>query len=455
MRPPRSCARIAARDARVRLLAAPPLADGLDRQGPCLPPPRRRRRAARICCSSTPTCASAPDAAARAGRPRRRRRGAALVSAVPRQVMRLARRVARPCRRSTCCCSAICRWRAMRSSPATRARRRLRPAGAGRDARPTAAAGGHARDPRLPARRHSARPALPPQRLPDGLGAGAPPRLLPHVSRLRRGLGGLRQERARGHGDAARPAGLDACSWRRRTSLPLVLLLAGRRPCRRPRRRCCCRCRPRRRHLAARESLVAVPLHPLTVLVAPGDPVGALVRCGMRPAGGLEGPRLSGRDDGMSAAPRGAGDRPDHETRISRSPRSLLAPAIASAVLAFYRFVRIADDIADAPGPGAGREAPPPRRPGGGAAPRRPGRAAGGRGSRRSTAARGRCREARLLLPPSARTRKAPAMPTGTSSSTTAASPPIPVGRFLLRLHGEGDERAAAPPTRSAPRCRS
>ncbi len=34
-------------------------------------------------------------------------------------------------------------------------------------------------------------------------------------------------------------------------------------------------------------------------------------------------------------------------TRISRSPRGLFIRATASAILAFYNFVRTADDIAD------------------------------------------------------------------------------------------------------------
>ena len=77
----------------------------------------------------------------------------------------------------------------------------------------------------------------------------------------------------------------------------------------------------------------------------------------------------------------------------------VLARPLRGPVLAFYRFVRAADDIADAPRPAPARRSWPARRAGGGAGRRRPRRARGrcpGRG--RPRARRRRRAEARLLL---------------------------------------------------------
>ena len=79
-----------ARRARAPADRAGPAA-GLDRQGACLPPPVAAAARARTCSSSMPTCASRPTPPRR-WPATRRHSGAGLVSAVPRQEMRHARR---------------------------------------------------------------------------------------------------------------------------------------------------------------------------------------------------------------------------------------------------------------------------------------------------------------------------------------------------------------------------
>ena len=271
-----------------------------------------------------------------------------------------------------------------------------------------------------------------------------------------RSLERLPQERAGGHGDAGRPAGLDA------------LLLGGPHRC----PGCCCPTRRRRPpccstyatraadHAGARASRPGPSrCIPAAVAVALAIQWTALARAGRaarpRPAR-VEGPRLPDVDGAVSgehgeAAPR-ASRRATPARRTSPSPRACWRPAARRKVLAFYRFVRAADDVADDPRLTPADKLAPARRDGSRAAtaptppcPRPPALHAHG-GRHRGGAA--------PCLPPFARMPCRRATRTGPALLDYCARSAAPVGRILLRLHGEDAGQRARPPTRSARRCR-
>ena len=117
----------------------------------------------------------------------------------------------------------------------------------------------------------------------------------------------------------------------------------------------------------------------------------------------------------------------------------VLAGPQRAAILAFYSFARMADDIAD--GPDLSPEAKLRRLDDAEAA-----LLAGDAGCRTRRASRcrhpprGRPRRRRgSSCRRSGRTRSRRAMPTGPTSPIIAGVSAVPVGRFLLRLHGEGE----------------
>ena len=143
-------------------------------------------------------------------------------------------------------------------------------------------------------------------------------------------------------------------------------------------------------------------------------------------------------------------------TRTFPSPPSCSRAEHRGAVLAFYRFVRAADDIADAADLGGRREAGAARRARAGARCRRRRRSRRRRASTPSTRSTGpgSIAGARSARAPSGRTRSRRATPTGRSFSTTAASPPIRSAASCCVFTARADGRTPRP-TRSAPRCRS
>ena len=342
----------------------------------------------------------------------------------------------------------------MRATTQPVAGRRLRPARCWSTAEAYRAAGGHAAIRGLPPRRAHAGPPVPRAGPSHRSRRRRRARRLPDVSTgFGDGLGRLPEERARGHGAAAGPAGLDgapgrrahpaagaARSWRLLGAGPIwpaalaTLLSFGIRAA---------------ITLRAGESLWTIPLHPATVatgLAIQWTALAARSAAGRRPGRAASTMRLT-RGAALSAEGPPVGELP--------GGLPAAGTAAARAGSAFYRFVRLADDVADAPDLAGCGEA------------RRLAALETALVDGRSRRARGRCpgrgrpRAAALASPrpgccstPSGRTRSSGATPTGRSCSPTAAARPT-------RWAGSSFGCTASPSlpwlrrTRCAPRCRS
>ncbi|MFC7543611.1 squalene/phytoene synthase family protein [Siccirubricoccus deserti] len=149
---------------------------------------------------------------------------------------------------------------------------------------------------------------------------------------------------AREDGDAAWPAGLDHPAGR---GASLALGAAALRPG--GRRDPADAGAARRHHPARAGALVDGAAAPADRRGGAGDPVGCAGQGGAGPPGGLERPRISGHKGGMSSVAVSATPTRDHDSENFPTASLLLAKPLRAQVMGFYRFVRTADDIADSP----------------------------------------------------------------------------------------------------------